>query len=307
MEIRYWEPVELAYARTRRMLFAPFNFGKWAAMGFSGWLAHITEMQTGTYFQFGFPRGEVSGDTAYHEYFHDFIPDHHFWVSVAAVLFLLSVLIAAVILMLWLCARFRFIFLDHVSGDRTDIARPWRRYAHQGNSLFLWWIGFGLAAGAVASAVVSLIAFAIIRFDNVLSWQAVLILAALSGLLFLAFLLALFLLMLINDFIVPIMYKHEIRTHAAWRLFYANFRNHAGSIILYTLVRIGLNIAIGMAIFLAVIMTCCCAGIILAIPYIGAVCLLPVHVFMRAFSLYFLRQWGDEFDAIAVSPPLPVQ
>jgi hypothetical protein len=56
----------------------------------------------------------------------------------------------------------------------------------------------------------------------------------------------------------------------------------------------------------AACLTCCIA----AIPYIGTVILLPLHVTLYGFTLLFLRQFGLEYDAWAgalpasqISPP----
>jgi len=49
----------------------------------------------------------------------------------------------------------------------------------------------------------------------------------------------------------------------------------------------------------AVLVTCCCAGIVLVIPYIGVVLMLPLLVFKRAYSLHFLSQFGSDYDVFA--------
>ena len=49
-----------------------------------------------------------------------------------------------------------------------------------------------------------------------------------------------------------------------------------------------------------VVVTCCIAGCLMMIPYIGTVLLLPILVFSRAYSLHFLAQFGPRFDAFAV-------
>jgi hypothetical protein len=62
---------------------------------------------------------------------------------------------------------------------------------------------------------------------------------------------------------------------------------------------------------MVVLVTCCCAGCLLLLPYLGTVLLLPVLVFKRAYPLYFLAQFGPEYDvfpppsAAAPSPGLP--
>jgi hypothetical protein len=71
---------------------------------------------------------------------------------------------------------------------------------------------------------------------------------------------------------------------------------HLGAFVLYVLFRIVLNVGIGILTIIVVLATCCIAGCILAIPYLGTVLLLPVLVFKRAYSLYFLAQFGPGYD-----------
>ena len=57
--------------------------------------------------------------------------------------------------------------------------------------------------------------------------------------------------------------------------------------------------AIGAIVLAVAIATCCCACCILGIPYIGTVLMLPILVFERSYSLYYLGQYGPEFDVFA--------
>ena len=56
---------------------------------------------------------------------------------------------------------------------------------------------------------------------------------------------------------------------------------------------------------MVVLVTCCCAGCLMALPYLGTVLLLPVLVFKRSYSLYFLAQFGPEYDVFPPPPPAP--
>ena len=70
--------------------------------------------------------------------------------------------------------------------------------------------------------------------------------------------------------------------------------------MLYFLFQIVLGVAIGTLIVMVVLVTCCCAGCLMALPFLGTVLLLPVLIFKRAYPLYFLAQFGPEYD---VFPP----
>jgi hypothetical protein len=47
---------------------------------------------------------------------------------------------------------------------------------------------------------------------------------------------------------------------------------------------------------LMVLATCCIAGCLMALPWVGAVILLPVTVFFRLYSLEYLAQYGPDFQ-----------
>jgi hypothetical protein len=107
------------------------------------------------------------------------------------------------------------------------------------------------------------------------------------------------------DFVVPVMFLRRSRCLAAWREFYRLLGAHPGQWILYILFQIVLTIAIGALVVMVVIITCCCAGCLMALPYLGTVLLLPILVFKRAYSLYFLAQFGPEYDVFPPPPPAP--
>ena len=76
-----------------------------------------------------------------------------------------------------------------------------------------------------------------------------------------------------------------------------------GRFILYLLFQIVLTIAIDSMILAIVLVTCCVAGCFMAIPYLGTVLLLPVLVFKRSYSLFYLAQFGREYDVFAPAAP----
>ena len=53
----------------------------------------------------------------------------------------------------------------------------------------------------------------------------------------------------------------------------------------------------------ALVVTCCLACCFLLVPFVGTVVLLPILVFKRAYSLYYLAQYGPEYDVFP--PPAP--
>jgi hypothetical protein len=101
------------------------------------------------------------------------------------------------------------------------------------------------------------------------------------------------------------MWKHRIGAVEGWRRFGALYRIHMGTFILYGLMRALIALGAGSAIVLAGLLTCCCGFVLLLIPYLNAVCMLPITVFTRLYSVEFLRQFGPEFDVFTAEPAEP--
>ncbi len=107
---------------------------------------------------------------------------------------------------------------------------------------------------------------------------------------------------------VPVMYRQRCRALVAFRQIVGLIRTRPGPLVLYLLFFLVLALAVIMVSCLAVPITCCIA----AIPYVGTVILLPVYVVLAAFPLFFLRQFGPEYDvwgtidrAESPSPDMP--
>ena len=100
----------------------------------------------------------------------------------------------------------------------------------------------------------------------------------------------------VDSFVVPIMYKNRIGILKGWGQFLSLFSKNIFSFILFGLFYFVLGIGIVIVVVFFALMTCCIGLLLLAIPYIGAVILLPITYTMRAFSAEFLAQFGDEFD-----------
>jgi hypothetical protein len=51
----------------------------------------------------------------------------------------------------------------------------------------------------------------------------------------------------------------------------------------------------GTCILILIPLTCCLLGCALAVPYLGTVALLPMLVFFRLYTVYYLEQFGPEY------------
>ena len=144
-----------------------------------------------------------------------------------------------------------------------------------------------------------LIGLAIVMLSNssaVLSIPAVVMLV-LASLVFLPTIIAVSLLFkFTKDFVVPIMYLKGIKTIKAWKDFLELLKSNKLNLLLYILFQMLITICVTTFIVALTCLTCCIAGCILALPYIGTVLLLPVLVFCRSYSLCYLSQYGSQFD-----------
>jgi hypothetical protein len=198
----------------------------------------------------------------------------------------------------WLRARGRFMFIDCIVKNRGAIAEPWREFRQQGNSYFL----FSLLLGCAFCILVVLLSLPftlpIVRgvtflhlhdtylISMIILWAIVLFLLVLAW-------------ALIAHFMVAVMYRRRCHALEAVRIALSLIANHPGEITLYCLFWIALGLGAALAACVAICATCCIA----AIPYVGTVILLPLYVCLRAFSLFFLRQFGSDYDVWATLPP----
>jgi len=300
MNIEYFEPLSRAWSRMKIALFKPFDITKWFVIGFSAFLAGLTEGGRGPNLSSG---GE---DASFREFIEfpntawEWLVDHPGWFiaigSIAVVLF------AVAITFTWLSSRGNFMFLDNVAQDKAEIAKPWKQYKTEGNSLFLWRLVFGLICFTLF--IMFFIFFfttgALIYRESLYRHVPVPFLVGMGLLFFFMLIIIGYISMFLKSFVVPIMYKNHIKTTRAWSRFLSLFGKHAFHFILFGIFVFFLTVMFVLLIIVAGLLTCCIGIILLIIPYIGTVVSLPVWYTLRAFSLEYLAQFGPEYD---VFPP----
>ena len=101
-----------------------------------------------------------------------------------------------------------------------------------------------------------------------------------------------------ESFVVPIMYRYNLRVLDAWQAFLPWLKARPAHFVVYGL--FVLMLAAVFAVFFSIfcLMTCCMA----AVPYLGTVLLLPVWVTYRLLSVEFLAQFHPDFDLFAPPP-----
>jgi hypothetical protein len=312
MTIRYIDPLSRGISRTDKSLFKPFRLNKWWAVGFTAFLAELGDV--------GFKGGMNIGRGSkidVEEVFHfpqkawEWLIRHPGWAVFIAILTFLAIIFGIIIS--WLSARGKFMFLDNVVKSRSRIVAPWHEYRKEANSFFL----FNLVWGFIQLPIVA--AYLIYCF---LSLQAIYTRSGNSGALVIPAILAgcglvagaifsLFIYLLLKDFVVPIMYRNRITTWQAIQKFFPLLLSNFIYFMLYALFLVCLWILIVLAIFVAALITCCfcCIGLlVLMIPYINSVILLPISYALRCFSVEFLGQFGPDyilFPRQDVIPPDP--
>lgn len=295
-------PVSPAWDRMKDILFRPFDLGKWFALGFTAWLATLGDH--GGSFNPGSAKNELvekggsSGPNwqSMVDRVQTAMEQHGSLIlSMAAVAVVAAVVIG--LLVLWLRCRGRFIFLDNCVNDRADVASPWRVFKQHANSLFWWSLVYGLVCLAVTAILAVVGVFSIVRpmlaaQSPAALWPAIggnLTLWVLFGVL------AAYIARFLEDFVVPIMYNDDLTATEAWSRFLPLFMDHTAAFVLYGLFYFVLNVVFGFAVVALILVTCCVAGCLMMIPYVGTVVLLPALVFFRLYSVGFLAQFGSRF------------
>jgi hypothetical protein len=294
------DPIQPAIAHTKRILFEPFRAKKWFVLGFSVFLAQLGG--GGSYNFNGNPFDQVTRGRG-----PDFSPvttwiTEHLALVIALGVLLCLIILALSILFLWLSSRGRFMFLDGVARDRAEIVEPWTRFRQLGDQLFRFRLMLMLAALAlfiVCSGLGALIALPDIQ-ARAFRASAITGLVAAGGLFLLGAIALTIIGALLRDFVVPIMYRWNLDTAAAWaRLRQDLLPGNGWRFVGFYLMTCLLWIPAMILILLGCCLTCCVA----LVPYLSSVAFLPIFVFFRCYSLGFLAQFSEEWQIIQVPAP----
>ena len=300
MTILFMEPLSRAWKRMKLALFNPFDIHTWFVVGFNAFLAGLMDATSGA------GGSRIQKNARFGEFIHfprtawDWLMSHPGWAI--AILFAVVVGIAVVVVLTWASSRGVFMFLDSVVHARAEIAKPWREYQKEGNSLFVWRILFGIVCLAMFTA---LAAFFFIQaaalYDGGLGRALPIAFIVGLGLIFLALLLFCgYITLFLKDFVAALMYKHRISAGAAWKLFLDVFKKYPFHFIGFGIITFLLMLVFVLAIIVAGLITCCIGWLVLIIPYISTVVTLPMWYAYRAFSLEFLAQFGPEYNVFPV-------
>ncbi|UCE07188.1 MAG: hypothetical protein JSW07_03900, partial [bacterium] len=258
MNIAYTTPFSRAWNRMTTALFKPFDLGKWFVVGFTAFLAGLTEGHGG---------GGGSSRTKIHRH-HDFgdvidfprtiwewLMDNPGWFTL--IVFGALFVIALAILLTWLSSRGKFMFLDNVVYNRSKVTQPWHEFRMEGNSLFLWRIVFGLIVLSVITLfLIQIFYIASDIYEAGFESDFIMPIMGMGLLALLVILVIAYISAFLNNFVIPIMYKHRITTTQAWRQFLPLFSEHWGYFILYGLFLLVLHILAVIVVITVGLFTC---------------------------------------------------
>lgn len=301
MAVSYIDPIERAWERVRGVLLQPFSIETWVVVGFAAFLAGLPSQWAGLKWT---QRVRV-----------DFPPDfgelfrwpwsswgHSPWLLWGLPLAGLGLLVG--VALLWLSSRGKFIFLENMLTGRGAIVEPWKRYGRLGDSLFLWRLGFCLAALLVFAVLLAPMAWAGRGFDSGMARPFGALAAAGATLTSIALgVLVGLTLLFLESFVVPLMYQRQIRATEAWRVFLVLLRRNPAEFIVYGLLIALAGVAAMLGLLAASVVTCCILPLVLSVPYVQSVLLLPLSGLFRLYSLEFLGQFGPEY--VVSGPPAP--
>ena len=332
VQISATKPISEAFARMKLVLFQPFELGKWFTLGFCSFLAQcgrggggnfnlpsggggggsssgpapvppaghggtaLPGVPGGTGSTTGGPvsggGGTGSSPGAFYDEIMQWLQGLDWAVVGFAVGFAVVLFVGMVLLMLWLGARGSFMFLDGVVHNRAAVVEPWGRFRRPAWSVFRFRVMMhvvGLVWMLLCAGVGIAIAWPDISSQqsgtaSVVALSVGISLAAAGGL-------CLILVdVVLHDFVIPIMYVRSVGAAAGFGLFRRELlRGHVSSVFLFYVMRVVLGVAMWFMTVMAVCLTCCMA----ALPYLSSVVLLPLAVFSRSYSLYFMQQYGD--------------
>jgi hypothetical protein len=310
MRLSVTDPIGRAWNHMIAVLFQPFNLSRWFIMGFGAWLAGLGQGGGG----FNFPTGGGDfDDSGFERVAHDITSDVGLFITIAVLVGVL--VIGLTVLFLWLSSRGKFMLLYNVARNTPAIGEPWREYRREGNSLFQFHLLVVLSTFALFIGIAGMgLGIAAPAFlQGAFGPSAVLaIIYGIFGVIVAVVLLTV-VLVLAEDFIVPIMYQRRVGVKQACAIFRDELlAGQLKPIVLYLLMRWVLSIAAGMAaalISVALTLFTCCVflvAVLLSLGYIAAVAVLPIPVFMRAYSLAFIEQYGPQWRMmVQVEPRQP--
>ena len=299
MSTKYSHPLSLGLDRMKKALFQPFDITKWFRIGFTAWLAGLADCSGGSGgSNYSGNRNNFNIDDlfSFPQTAWNWLTDNPLWFNLIIIGLVLIFIISTVIF--WISSRGKFMFLHNVANNKDEISDPWREYKKQGNSLFVWRFFYGWVVSIVV-IIFFIYFFVTAKSLHFADAPSPVIFTSIATMILIIIVIGIifgYISLFLNDFVVPIMYKNKIGVLKGWGTFLKLFKKKFGSFIIYGLFIFVLTIAVVIAVIFFALLTCCIGLLLIAIPFIGAVILLPISYTYRAFSIEFLAQFGEEYN-----------
>ena len=292
-------PIGAAIERAQRVLFQPFDLPKWLGLGLCAFLVQLGE-GSGASSGFNWTNTGGDGERRLREVVDWVSANESLVLGLACALVVVILLLTA--LLQWLGSRGTLMFIDGIARNRGAVKEPWARYRAEANRLFV--VRFVLSAAAIAVAVAAAVGILMQVWPHLVEEEAsridVGVVVAIVGAALIPGLAILLTTWLLDHFVAPALYLRGGGVRDAWRAAREEvLAGHAGTVVVYFLTRCVLAFVVWMCAAMLTCMTCCIA----ALPYVGAVLLLPLTVFLRAHNLLFLEQFGERWRFIQPEQP----
>ncbi len=300
-EIRIFRPFDEGFNLMKRMLFQPFDLSKWLALGFAAFLAGHFNAGGGMGFGGGNWGQRARNDGANPA----FGFGEHQALFIGIIVGLVAFFVIFALVYMWVRARGVFVFTDCLVRERAVIKEPWRDYRKEGNSYFL----FSLAVTGIVLLVLAIVGGLIFLFATLVTLPReakIAIWIAIGAICALGYISGVVIIGLINYFMPMVMYRRRCRSWEAFRIVGALIWQDPGSFVLFALFGILLFLGWMMAAGVVTCATCCMA----ILPYVGTVLLLPVFVWFRGYAMFYLRQFGNDYDVwagVIEAPPEQIE
>jgi len=218
---------------------------------------------------------------------------------------LLAIILLTFVGILWSCVQTRgvFMFIGGLAHPHERIHALWKKHRDNGKSMFCFLIQLCLillVAAFIVCLLTSVILESTVGIDNFLAnplSSPALLPIVLEGILL--FVLAMILLILIGDFVIPIVYCRGIGPSGVWGTWHdfvnSFWHQDKKSIVNYFLLRITMLIGI---IAIAKLITIVTFNLV-SIPYLGSLLLLPLSVFQQVYPLRFIEQFGADWQILS--------
>ncbi|MDD5218022.1 MAG: hypothetical protein PHN49_07420 [Candidatus Omnitrophica bacterium] len=235
-----------------------------------------------------------------------------------AVVFILALwlMLMFMIVMVWLEARFKFVWFHAIVNNLTMIVEPFKKYRLEGDSLFQFIIVFTISSFAFFLSLVGFGAYSLVssgvfygeRSAGIIV-QLIGIFGPLIGVIVVSSLLLYLFYLVVDDFVVSIMAIARCRFLQGYQKFVDIYKYNRGEIWLYFLIKFGLGIVAGICQgilgLIGVVISLIAAAVIFGLPYLLAVVMLKIKAIFIFWVFIFIAPFVAGMAVLMTSITLP--